>query len=718
MMIVLLCFLLSSTTAFIVEDHVSKKDLNLTKLWALKLHISDQETYEHLHAKADQVAFDLQMKNLGPIGNLAGHYLFASKNFTQNITHTIGKHTAIKHHEKQHLLTRVKRDLESLSFTDPAFDKQWHLSNDRGLDCNVTGVWGHGVHGDGVVVAIVDDGVEWRNPDLKENYCAEGSFDLNDGDDDPTPKKDKKSENKHGTRCAGEVSAIPNSVCGVGIAFKSKFSGIRILDGLLTDSTEATAFTKKLHVNDIYSCSWGPEDDGKTVDGPHWLARSALEHGVLAGRKGFGSIYFVASGNGGLKKDNCNYDGYAASIYTITIAAVDEFGRKPSYAEPCASMMTSTVSSGSYPSRPITTTDWSYDGDQCTNTFTGTSAATPLASGMIALMLQVRPCLSWRDVKHIIAMTSSHTMVNKPSTIRANFFKNAAGFTHNDYHGFGFMDAWRLVNAARVWELVPWMTSYKSNCNGDNSPIPIDESLELTCNVSKSNSEKYMLHTIEHVVVIVNVKHENRGKLKFVIECPSGTKSVIGNRLNDKSSDGLKDWEFMTVKCWGENPVGTFKFSVIDTRNNKKKLKNFVEGKLLSWKLVVYGSQMTTGQLNSRWAAVESSYSGELLNGSMNSLSCPAGQEVSFDLSEMLSERTIKLIALMSGFFLFWSVYNIIESIWFSREDKINIDNVQASNQHNTNGYNTMTDLSPNHNSTEQIQMTNLRPTTDSTEIS
>lgn len=47
--------------------------------------------------------------------------------------------------------------------------------------------------------------------------------------------------------------------------------------------------------------------------------QAALQHGVIAGRQGFGSIFVVASGNGGQYNDNCNYDGYANSIYTITV---------------------------------------------------------------------------------------------------------------------------------------------------------------------------------------------------------------------------------------------------------------------------------------------------------------------------------------------------------------------------------------------------------------
>lgn len=74
----------------------------------------------------------------------------------------------------------------------------------------------------------------------------------------------------------------------------------------------------------------------------------------MAGRQGFGSIFVVASGNGGQHNDNCNYDGYANSIYTVTIGAVDEEGRMPFYAEECASMLAVTFSGGDKMLRSIT----------------------------------------------------------------------------------------------------------------------------------------------------------------------------------------------------------------------------------------------------------------------------------------------------------------------------------------------------------------------------
>ena len=81
-------------------------------------------------------------------------------------------------------------------------------------------------------------------------------------------------------RCAGEVAAeINNGVCGAGVAFNAKIGGIRMLDGDVTDAVEAGSLSFSPEHIDIYSSSWGPDDDGKTVDGPGQLAIKAFEDG-------------------------------------------------------------------------------------------------------------------------------------------------------------------------------------------------------------------------------------------------------------------------------------------------------------------------------------------------------------------------------------------------------------------------------------------------------
>lgn len=79
-----------------------------------------------------------------------------------------------------------------------------------------------------------------------------------------------------------------------------------MLDGTVNDAVEAKALGLNPDHIDIYSASWGPEDDGSTVDGPGPLARRAFIFGVTSGRQGKGSIFIWASGNGGRVRCNEN----------------------------------------------------------------------------------------------------------------------------------------------------------------------------------------------------------------------------------------------------------------------------------------------------------------------------------------------------------------------------------------------------------------------------
>ena len=161
---------------------------------------------------------------------------------------------------------------------------------------------------------------------------------------------------RHGTRCAGEVSASANnSICGVGVAFNSRIGGVRMLDGDVTDAVEARSLSLNNQHIDIYSASWGPDDDGKTVDGPGQLASRAFIQGVAGGRGGKGSIFVWASGNGGRDHDNCNCDGYTNSIWTLSVSSATENGLIPWYSEACSSTMATTYSSGSSGERKVNT---------------------------------------------------------------------------------------------------------------------------------------------------------------------------------------------------------------------------------------------------------------------------------------------------------------------------------------------------------------------------
>jgi hypothetical protein len=92
---------------------------------------------------------------------------------------------------------------------------------------------------------------------------------------------------------------------------------VRMLDGMVNDAVEARSLSLNPSHIDIYSASWGPQDDGKTVDGPGPLAKQAFVNGITKGRGRKGSIFVWASGSGGHHTDNCNCDGYTNSIFNL-----------------------------------------------------------------------------------------------------------------------------------------------------------------------------------------------------------------------------------------------------------------------------------------------------------------------------------------------------------------------------------------------------------------
>jgi kexin len=440
-------------------------------------------------------------------------------------------------------VARQKSVAKTLQINDPIFHQQWHLFNpvQVGHDVNVTDVWLQGITGKNATVAIVDDGLDMYSDDLKDNYYAAGSYDFNDKGPEPRPRL---SDDKHGTRCAGEVSAVRNNVCGVGVAYDSKIAGLRILSKLITDADEAVAMNYDFQHNQIYSCSWGPPDDGRSMDAPGVLIRRAMLNAVQNGRNGLGSIYVFASGNGAANDDNCNFDGYTNSIYSITVGAVDRKGEHPYYSEKCSASLVVTYSSGG--GDAIHTTDVGQNA--CYDQHGGTSAAAPLAAGIFALVLQVRPDLSWRDMQYLAMDTAVPIQTN----IEGEWQTTSIGKKYSHTFAYGKIDSYGIVEAAKTWKNVkpqswfysPWIHVHQDIPQGDQG---LTVSFEVTADMLKDAN----LERLEHVTVTMNVEHTRRGDLSVDLVSPNNIVSHLSvTRRLDNTEAGYDDWTFMSVVHW------------------------------------------------------------------------------------------------------------------------------------------------------------------------
>ncbi|XP_077328262.1 furin isoform X1 [Lithobates pipiens] len=477
--------------------------------------------------------------------------------------------------EQQVVKKRRKRDIFT-DPTDPKFSSQWYLFDASRHDLHVREAWEQGYTGRGIVVSILDDGIEKNHPDLEGNYDPAASYDVNDQDPDPQPRYTQLNDNRHGTRCAGEVAAVANNgICGVGIAYNAKIGGVRMLDGEVTDAVEARSLGLNPNHIHIYSASWGPEDDGKTVDGPAHLAEEAFVRGVTQGRYGLGSIYVWASGNGGRERDSCNCDGYTNSIYTLSISSTTQYGNVPWYSEACSSTLATTYSSGNQNERQIVTTDLR---QKCTDTHTGTSASAPLAAGIIALALEANNNLTWRDMQHLVVRTSN------PSHLNTNDWAiNGVGRKVSHSYGYGLLDAGTMVALAKNWTTV----GPQRKCVIDilTEPKDIGKRLEVRRKVEPCLGMPNYVSTVEHVQAKLTLSYNRRGDLAIYLTSPMGTRScLLAPRIHDYSADGFNDWAFMTTHSWDEDPAGEWVLEIENTSGNN----NY--GTLTQFVLVLYGT--------------------------------------------------------------------------------------------------------------------------------
>lgn len=135
-----------------------------------------------------------------------------------------------------------------------------------------------------------------------------------------------------------------------------------------------------------------------------FFSKIFFKNSLFQGRNGLGSIFVWASGDGG-EDDDCNCDGYAASMWTISINSAINTGENAHYDESCSSTLASTFSNGGRnPETGVATTDLY---GRCTRSHSGTSAAAPEAAGVFALALEANPSLTWRDLQHLTVLTSS-----------------------------------------------------------------------------------------------------------------------------------------------------------------------------------------------------------------------------------------------------------------------------------------------------------------------
>ncbi len=494
---------------------------------------------------------------------------------------------------------------------DPLYADQWHL---RMLG-NIEAIW-NDYTGTGIHVGVYDSGVDYRHPDLKTRYDAsrhvvvDGRVLVPDPDDSPG-----NENNWHGTGAAGLIAASGNNGIGVvGVSWRANLTGVNILgktSPAYLNEPNPVGFLSAVHQMtnfDVTNNSWNATpaytSSFQSLNNPEaFAARLAAEYAYVSanGRGGLGTVIVQSAGNDDL---DVNGNGTNVTRHNITVAAVNQDGFASSYSNFGSSVL--LTAPGSESAGSIVTTDRSgtaglTSGDYMT-TYNGTSAAAPIVSGAVALMLEANPNLGWRDVQTILALSATHTGTrigaSQHSAEENNFWQingadtwNGGGMHFSNDYGYGLLDVYGAVRMAEAWKQFGPVAQTSANevrfstgnltVNG-NTHIPDGSYLNVTVNVTASM-------ILEHVDLTLTFRHGNFNFVNIYAYSPEGTRVLLHDGSTgawNAAANGLT-WTFGIDSLRGEAAAGTWTIQFVDT------YPETADGVFTNVELVAYGTRPT-----------------------------------------------------------------------------------------------------------------------------
>lgn len=288
-------------------------------------------------------------------------------------------------------------------------------------------VWAKGFKGDNVVIAVIDSGVDYNHPDLKDNIWsnsgetgvnANGSNKGSDGIDNDgngfvddfrgwnfvDNNNDPMDDSGHGTHIAGLIAAEENAIGITGVAPHAKIMPLKVLNkngsGKLSDEVAAIYYAVNNGANVINLSLGGQDFNSSELD----AVRYAAQKGVV-----------VVSASGNKSLSNPDYPARFATDYGIAVGSVDR-NKNLSYFSneagltPLDFVVAPGGAGGADPQNNIYST-YSENSFSAPGTLyrylAGTSMASPQVAGVVALIRQANPNLSVAEIEQMIVGTAN-----------------------------------------------------------------------------------------------------------------------------------------------------------------------------------------------------------------------------------------------------------------------------------------------------------------------
>ena len=466
-------------------------------------------------------------------------------------------------------------------YHDPLYGCQWHLNNTgqgggtADEDINVEEVWADGNLGEGINIAVVDNGLYYDHEDLTTNVNRSLNHDYTGGGDV------FGRFYTHGTRMAGIIAARDNNIGVRGVAPRATVYAYNLLRfPAFTISNLGDSMTRNMADTAVYNNSWGPVGSPRPAH-VSTLWELAVDAGVSRGFGGKGVFYVFSVGNGGRNStgDYAGLDEYA-NYYAVTAAcATNDLGERAAYSEEGSNLWVCAPSEDDGRQGLTTTQNYNrYDGSTG-----GTSSAAAVVSGVAALVRKENSDLTWRDVKLILAASARKNDSTdsrwETGAKRYASTSNTETYNYNHQYGFGVVDAKEAVDLTRDWELLPPMRTI-SGGSADDLDLSIPDTNTA---VSDTVTVGAGVDFIEFVEVNAVFDHLSFRDLKMELESPSDTTSVLSVPFtSDENYPLTTSFRFGSARHLGESAMGDWKLRITDSESG-------TEGTLLSWSITVYG---------------------------------------------------------------------------------------------------------------------------------
>ena len=501
----------------------------------------------------------------------------------------------------------------------------------------------YGYTGLGVTVAVVDTGLEVLHEDLSANVVSGGSWNFINSSTDPTNAVATTGDHgtsvsgliamalndKGGIGVAPKVQLKGFNVL---LSSQSNANYIAALGGSTAspNSSDVAIFNQSFGTNNTTVRTIDPALAAQYVSGTSSL------------RGGKGALYVKSAGNGytsfgtatcsttggninccaaqslGVSCQNVNFDPSNVLPYNIVMAALNAKGKKSSYSTAGSALWASApggeggynasvfpgLIAAAYDPAMVTT-----DQSNCSNGYSrsaetsslfnqggsnlsginfscnytngmnGTSSAAPMMSGVIALILEANPALTWREVKDILARTAVKVNAGiAPVTVvlgngvayvaERAWVTNAAGRPFHNWYGFGAVNASAAVNMAKTYVSgslgafanTGWIRSGTlSLAIADNSTVGASTTLTVSTVGTSGKVE-----AVQIKVSTANAVSGWAGDLGIELTSPSGTRSILKNIKDGFAGSSLTGMVLASNAFYGESSAGIWTIKVLD----------------------------------------------------------------------------------------------------------------------------------------------------------